>query len=35
MKIMATEYNSVYSNPGKQSTSLVNGLFTAESLGIS
>ncbi len=34
VKIMATEYNSVYSNPGKQSTSLVNGLFTAESLGI-
>ena len=34
VKIMATEYNSVYSNPGKQSTSLVNGLFIAESLGI-
>ena len=34
VKIMATEYNSVYSNPGKQSTSLVNGLFTAESLGV-
>ena len=34
VKIMATEYNSVYSDPGKQSTSLVNGLFTAESLGI-
>jgi hypothetical protein len=31
--VMATEYNSVYENPGKQSTSLVNGLFVAESLG--
>ena len=30
---MATEYNSVYTNPGKQSTSLVNGLFVADSLG--
>ncbi|MGO9110783.1 MAG: beta strand repeat-containing protein, partial [Thermoguttaceae bacterium] len=34
VKIMATEYNSVYSDPGKQSTSLVNGLFVAESLGV-
>ena len=31
--VMATEFNSVYSNPGKQSTSLVNGLFIADSLG--
>ncbi len=33
VQIMATEYNSVYGDPGKQSTSLVNGLFVAESLG--
>ncbi|MGA2256286.1 MAG: hypothetical protein ABSG53_16680, partial [Thermoguttaceae bacterium] len=33
VQIMATEFNSVYSNPGKQSTSLVNGLFIANSLG--
>jgi len=31
--IMATEFNSVYASPGKQSTSLVNGLFIANSLG--
>ena len=31
--VMATEFNSVYTNPGKQSTSLVNGLFVADSLG--
>ena len=31
--LMATEFNSVYTNPGKQSTSLVNGLFVADSLG--
>ena len=31
--VMATEYNSVYTNPGKQSTSLMNGLFVADSLG--
>jgi autotransporter-associated beta strand protein len=31
--VMATEYNSVSTNPGKQSTSLVNGLFIADSLG--
>ena len=31
--LMATEFNSVYLNPGKQSTSLVNGLFIANSLG--
>ena len=30
---MATEFNSVYANPGKQSTSLVNGLFIADSIG--
>ena len=30
---MATEYNSVYSNPGKQTTSLVNGLWVADTLG--
>ena len=33
VQVMATEYNSVYTDPGKQSTSLVNGLFVAESLG--
>ena len=33
VQVMATEYNSVYGDPGKQSTSLVNGLFVAESLG--
>ena len=31
--VMATEFNSVYTNPGKQSTSLVNGLFVADSIG--
>ncbi len=31
--VMATEFNSVYANPGKQSTSLVNGLFIADSIG--
>ncbi len=31
--VMATEFNSVYTNPGKQSTSLVNGLFIANSIG--
>ena len=30
---MATETNSVSYNPGKQTTSLVNGLFTANSIG--
>jgi hypothetical protein len=29
---MCTENNSVFSNPGKQTTSLVNGLFMADSL---
>ncbi len=33
VQVMATEYNSVWGDPGKQSTSLVNGLFVAESLG--
>jgi hypothetical protein len=33
VELLATEFNSVYSSPGKQSTSLVNGLFTADSLG--
>jgi alpha-L-arabinofuranosidase len=33
VELLATEYNSVYSDPGKQSTSLVNGLFVADSLG--
>ena len=31
--VMATEFNSVYTDPGKQSTSLVNGLFIANSIG--
>ena len=33
VQVMATEFNSVSYNPGKQSTSLVNGLFIADSLG--
>ena len=33
VQVMATEFNSVYAQPGKQSTSLVNGLFIAQSLG--
>jgi alpha-L-arabinofuranosidase len=33
VELLATEYNSVYANPGKQTTSLVNGLFVADSLG--
>jgi len=33
VQLMATEFNSVYSNPGKQTTSLVNGLWLADSLG--
>ena len=28
-----TEHNSVFSNPGKQTTSLVNGLFYADAMG--
>jgi alpha-L-arabinofuranosidase len=31
--VMATEFNSVSTDPGKQTTSLVNGLFIADSLG--
>ncbi|MGH9763966.1 MAG: hypothetical protein ACREDR_49055, partial [Blastocatellia bacterium] len=31
--ILCTEHNSVSSNPGKQTTSLVNGLFEADSIG--
>jgi hypothetical protein len=31
--VIATEWNSVSTDPGKQSVSLVNGLFTAESIG--
>jgi alpha-L-arabinofuranosidase len=33
VQLLATEFNSVYSNPGKQTTSLVNGLFVADSIG--
>src|SRR5262249_54774067 len=33
VELLATEFNSVYANPGKQTTSLVNGLFVADSLG--
>ena len=33
VELLCTENNSVYSNPGKQTTSLVNGLFLADSLG--
>ena len=33
VELLGTEFNSVYSNPGKQTTSLVNGLFLADSLG--
>jgi alpha-L-arabinofuranosidase len=33
VQLFTTEFNSVYSNPGKQTTSLVNGLFIADSLG--
>jgi alpha-N-arabinofuranosidase len=32
VEIVVTENNSVYEKPGKQSTSLVNGLFLADSL---
>jgi alpha-L-arabinofuranosidase len=34
VELLATEYNSVYGNPGKQTTSLVNGLFAADSIGM-
>ncbi len=33
VELLATEFNSVWSNPGKQTTSLVNGLYIADSLG--
>jgi hypothetical protein len=33
VELLATEFNSVDSNEGKQTTSLVNGLFVADSLG--
>jgi alpha-N-arabinofuranosidase len=33
VELICTENNSVYSNPGKQTTSLVNGLFFADSIG--
>jgi hypothetical protein len=33
VEILCTENNSVFSDPGKQTTSLVNGLFMADSLG--
>jgi alpha-N-arabinofuranosidase len=33
VELAVTEHNSVYGNPGKQTTSLVNGLFYADALG--
>ena len=33
VEMAVTEHNSVFSNPGKQTTSLVNGLFLADALG--
>jgi len=33
VELVCTENNSVYTNPGKQTTSLVNGLFMADSIG--
>ena len=33
VELIVTENNSVFSNPGKQTTSLVNGLFLADSIG--
>lgn len=32
VEVVVTENNSVFSNPGKQSTSLVNGLYLADSI---
>lgn len=32
VELVCTENNSVYANPGKQSTSLINGLFLADSV---
>ncbi len=33
VELLATEFNSVSTNPGKQSTSLVEGLYVADSIG--
>jgi alpha-L-arabinofuranosidase len=33
VELAVTEHNSVFSNPGKQTTSLVNGLFYADAVG--
>jgi hypothetical protein len=33
VELAVTEHNSVFSNPGKQTTSLVNGLFHADAVG--
>jgi hypothetical protein len=33
VQVMATEFNSVSTDPGKQTSSLVNGLFIADSIG--
>ena len=33
IELLTTEFNSVSSSPGKQMTSLVNGIFVADSLG--
>ena len=33
VELACTEHNSVFSNPGKQTTSLVNGLFYADAMG--
>jgi len=33
VELAITEHNSVFSNPGKQTTSLVNGLFYADAIG--
>ena len=33
VELVVTENNSVHTNPGKQTTSLVNGLFLADSVG--
>lgn len=33
VELVCTEHNSVYASPGKQTTSLVNGLFLADTLG--
>jgi len=33
VELCITENNAVYTNPGKQNTSLVNGLYLADSIG--